>query len=71
MFSCPNSNLICGVDCIETDPPDKVAPGKLCPPLPQMSISAHLQYAYASAVLYTFMREIQKCGNVILGTRWN
>ena len=33
--------------------------------------SAHLQYAHASMLLYTFMREIQKCGNVILGTRWN
>ena len=33
--------------------------------------STHLQYAHASVLLYTFMREIQKCGNVILGTRWN
>ena len=33
--------------------------------------SAHLQYAHASVLLYTFMREIEKCGNVILGTRWN
>ena len=46
---------------------------KLCPPLPQTSMYflRHLQYAHASVLLYTFMREIEKCGNVILGTRWN
>ena len=39
--------------------------------LRRLCISPHLQYAHASVLLYTFMREIQKYGNVILGTRWN